>query len=90
MQSDMPNLNIDHAQRLQGATYAALINPLIVVFEPEMRARGVDTSKVVSLAGAFLLVIEGVHNLPEHFGTVPKSESADFLVETLFKSFGMA
>ena len=88
MQSDMPQLSEQNAARLTRSTYVALIDPLTRVFGPEMKARGVDSAKVVYLSGAFLSVIETVNNLPQLTSLDARLDTADFLIETLFESFG--
>lgn len=90
MQSDMPQLNAENIEHLTRSTYLALLKPLETVFEPEMSQRGIDERKASYLAGAFLAVVESVHNLPDRYNTVEKIEMADFLIETLFKSFGLS
>jgi AcrR family transcriptional regulator len=89
MQSDMPAISPDNAHRLRISTHAALIMPLEAVFLPEMKPRGVDVTRVAYLTGAYLAIVESIQNLPEHFGTTPKTEMADFVIEMLFRNFGI-
>lgn len=89
MQGDMPKLSAENAGHLTRATYLALLRPLETVFAPEMQKRSLDTKKVTHLAGAFLAIVESVHNLPENFGGEPKTAMIDFLIETLFLPLGL-
>ena len=88
MQSDMDAISHEHAERLRGATYAALLLPLQPVFLPEMERRGVDPTRVQYLSGAFLAIVESIQNLPDSFVVTPKTEMADFVIEMLFRNFG--
>ncbi len=88
MQSDMPSLSAEHVQRLTIVTYRALQGPLEKVFAPEMAVRGLDARKASYLSGAFLAMIEGIHNLPQQHTTTAREAMSDFLIETLFRSIG--
>src|SRR5689334_368038 len=87
MQSDMAAISSENAHRLRIATQTALLMPLQAVFLPEMARRGLDVSRVQYLTGAYLAIVESIQNLPEHFGTTPKTEMANFVIDMLFRNF---
>jgi AcrR family transcriptional regulator len=89
MQSDMAAVSRENALRLTRATYQALLAPLETLFAPEMERRLGSSNRVQYLAGAFLAVIESIHDLPEAFGGTAKPEMADFVIEMLFRNFGL-
>jgi AcrR family transcriptional regulator len=83
MQSDMPAITADHAERLRAAANRALLAPLEAAFEA---AAVVDTrAHAVYLAGAFLAIIETIHGLPEAFSPTPRIEMADYLIDVLVR-----
>ncbi len=82
MQSDMPAISKEEAERLRVSAYAALIAPLEKAFKPHLKPE--DHNKVVWLAGAFLSLIEGVHGLPTSFGPRPPNDViTDYLINVL-------
>lgn len=83
MRSDMPALDSESAAMLRIAAHRSLIAPLEAAFTPYA-----DAPHVSYLAGAFLSIIEGIHNLPQHYSAVPKSAMADYLIGVLVR--GMA
>jgi TetR/AcrR family transcriptional regulator, cholesterol catabolism regulator len=88
MQSDMEAIRPENAHRLRAATHSALLVPLQEVFLPEMERRGVDVTRVQYLTGAFLAIVESIHNLPGNFSDTPKTEMSDFVIDMLFRNFG--
>jgi AcrR family transcriptional regulator len=88
MQSDLAAISPENAQRLRHSTHAALLTPLRSAFLPEMQLRGLDLARVEYLTGAFLAIVESIQNLPDEFSATPKTEMADFVIETLFRNFG--
>jgi len=89
LQSDMPAISPKEAERLRMSAFASLIAPLHKVFQAGLPPDSVAAGKSVHLAGAFLSVIEGVHNLPDHFLNSESKESmADFLIDTWLEGLG--
>ncbi len=83
LQSDMPAISEKEAEKLRVHAFMALIAPLQKVFQEAMPPESVAASKTVHLAGAFLAIVEGLQNLPEHFlSDEPKEAMADFLIDT--------
>ncbi len=83
LQSDMPAISPHEAERLRMSAFASLITPLHHAFQAGLTDDSPAKAKAVHLAGAFLSVIEGVHNLPAHFlNSEPKETMADFLIDT--------
>ncbi len=83
MRSDMPALDDASAAHLRTAAQRSLLAPLEAAF-----AAHADEPHVSYLAGAFLAIIEAIHNLPQHYSAVPKSAMADYLIGVLVR--GMA
>lgn len=88
MQSDMDAISPANADHLRKATHDALLMPLQTCFLPEMRARGLDVTRVQYLTGAFLAIVESIQNLPDHYSPTPKTEMADYVIDMLFRNFG--
>lgn len=83
LQSDMPVISAHEAERLRVSAFTALIAPLQRAFDEGLADDSPAKAKAVHLAGAFLSVIEGVHNLPAHFlNGEPKAAMAQFLIDT--------
>lgn len=83
LQSDMPAISPHEAERLRMSAFVSLIAPLQATFHRGLPNDSPVQAKAVHLAGAFLSVIEGVHNLPTHFlNGEPKEAMADFLIDT--------
>lgn len=82
LQSDLRAISEKEAQRLRLGAYRALIAPLETVFVSALPAGSFAAARAGHLAGAFLAMIEGVQNLPDHFSAEPKAAMADFLIDT--------
>lgn len=64
VQSDMPEISQEAAARLMMAAYQALLIPLEQIFVQAYARWGLPLDNPTLLAGAFLSMIEGVHNAP--------------------------
>lgn len=83
LQSDMPAISEAEAERLRMSAFMSLIAPLQQVFQQGLPEGSAAAAKSVHLAGAFLAIIEGVHNLPQTFlNDEPKDAMADFLIDS--------
>ncbi|MEZ4669156.1 MAG: TetR/AcrR family transcriptional regulator [Anaerolineae bacterium] len=82
LQSDLRAISEMQAERLRASAYFALIAPLQTVFESNLPSDSAASSRAGHLAGAFLSMIEGIQNLPEHFSAEPRAAMADFLIDT--------
>ncbi len=91
MQSDMPAIGAEDAERLRIAAHRALIQPLEQAFLKALPGDPNAQIKAGCLAGAFLSLIEGVHGLPASFGFQPPRQTmADFLIDTLLDGLDSA
>ncbi|MBL8118657.1 MAG: TetR/AcrR family transcriptional regulator [Anaerolineae bacterium] len=82
LQSDMRAISPHEAERLRVSAYRSLIAPLTQVFAVVQSHSSDHAAKTVYLAGAFLSIIEGIHNLPTTFSDQPKEAMADYLIDT--------
>lgn len=81
MRSDMPAISPEQAERLRLKAYLALIAPLESAFSASLPAE--KAARAGQLAGAFLSIIEGIHNLPDSFvHDQSRTHMADFLIDT--------
>jgi AcrR family transcriptional regulator len=84
LRSDMPAISVEAAERLRKQAYRALIVPLDAIFARFVAADDpAARTKIGSLSGGFLALMEGVHNLPAHFHSQPKQELADYWIDVL-------
>lgn len=82
LQSDLRAISEQEAEKLRLSAYLALIAPLETVFVSTLPAGSLAAARAGHLAGAFLAMIEGVQNLPDHFSAEPKEVMANFLIDT--------
>lgn len=82
LQSDLRAISNQEAERLRASAYLALIAPLQAAFVSALPVGSAGATRAGHLAGAFLAMIEGVQNLPDHFSAEPKEVMADFLIDT--------
>lgn len=79
LRSDMPAIAPQHAHTLEVVAAGSLIRPLDGIF------RQIRPADAGIFAGAFLSIIEGIHNLPAHFTDQPKEAMADKIIVVLVK-----
>ena len=81
LQSDMPLISEEAAERLRVVILGSLLQPLETIFravsDPAKRRRS------VTLAGMFLSLIEGIDNLPSQYVEGSKEELADVVLDLL-------
>lgn len=81
LQSDMPSISEEAAERLRVVILGSLLQPLETIFrvvaDPAKRGRS------VTLAGMFLSLIEGIDNLPSQYVEGSKEELADVVLDLL-------
>jgi TetR/AcrR family transcriptional regulator, cholesterol catabolism regulator len=81
LQSDMPSISEEAAERLRVVILGSLLQPLETIFravaDPTKRGRS------VTLAGMFLSLIEGIDNLPPQYVEGSKEELADVVLDLL-------
>jgi TetR/AcrR family transcriptional regulator, cholesterol catabolism regulator len=81
LQSDMPSISEEAAERLRVVILGSLLLPLETIFrvvaDPAKRGRS------VTLAGMFLSLIEGIDNLPSQYVEGSKEELADVVLDLL-------
>ncbi len=80
--SDLPAIDARHAGRLRLATYRALIQPLRSVFEESQEHRGIRWCDAMLLAGAFIAMVEGIHDA-RHYSAMPPMQMAEQLIDVL-------
>jgi AcrR family transcriptional regulator len=84
LRSDMPAISTEAAEKLRQQALRALIVPLNAVFTRFVRGDdNAARTKISSLSGGFLALMEGVHNLPAHFHTQSKQELANYWIDVL-------
>lgn len=81
MQSDMPAIGPEHAERLRRAANRSLLAPLEAAFAPYIEQS--DEPRTTYVAGAFLAIVESIHALPPSFSTRPRDAMADYLIDIL-------
>ena len=81
MQSDMPAIGPEHAERLRHAANRSLLAPLETAFAPYIEQS--NEPRTTYVAGAFLAIVESIHALPPSFSTRPRAAMADYLIDIL-------
>ena len=81
LQSDMPAISEEAAERLRVVILGSLLQPLETIFRAV--ANPAKQGRSVTLAGMFLSLIEGIDNLPPQYVEGSKEELADVVLDVL-------
>lgn len=81
METDIKEIDQDHAGRLTKLIYNSVMEPIVRVFETLLdrhRSQGTDTELPDSrlLAGSFLAVMQGIHFVPDYFNAPDRERMA--------------
>lgn len=88
LQSDMPAISEEAAERLRIIIFESLLQPLNIVFYDALAANPEKRKRSTTLAGMFLSLIEGIDNLPPNYVAGSKHELIDEVLDVFINGLG--
>jgi AcrR family transcriptional regulator len=85
VQSDMPEISPENAARLMTGVYEAILSPLEQIFAQAQAEAAIALPYSGILVGAFLSLVDGIHQAPVPGVPFDKHDTADQIIDVLIR-----